>query len=67
MNETRRLSRSDLEEFLTSQKIPFETVEHEAVFTVDALMEISDQMPGLHHKNLFLKEKKNNRLFLLVT
>ena len=41
------------------------TVEHEAAFTVDEAVELRGAIPGLHTKNLFLKDKKGS--YFLVT
>lgn len=41
------------------------TVEHEAAFTVDQAVELRGAIPGLHTKNLFLKDKKG--AYFLVT
>ncbi|UOM36416.1 prolyl-tRNA synthetase associated domain-containing protein [Acuticoccus sp. I52.16.1] len=41
------------------------TVEHEAAFTVDSAVELRGTIPGLHTKNLFLKDKKG--AYFLVT
>ena len=41
------------------------TVEHEAAFTVDQAVELRGTIPGLHTKNLFLKDKKGS--YFLVT
>lgn len=47
--------------------VPFNTMEHPAVFTVPELMEhVSTVMPGLHAKNLFVKDKKSGRLYLIT-
>jgi Ala-tRNA(Pro) deacylase len=42
-----------------------ETVEHEAVFTVEESSKLERTLPGGHTKNLFLKDKQD-RLFLVV-
>ena len=44
--------------------IPHETVEHEAVFTVEEGQEIKARLPGGHTKNLFLKDKAGQ--FVLI-
>jgi len=58
-------SRQDLFEHLARLGILTETVEHEAVFTVQESARLERTLPGGHTKNLFLKDKKD-RLFLLV-
>lgn len=42
---------------LAALGIPFELHEHEAVFTVEESHGIKASIPGLHTKNLFLKDK----------
>lgn len=46
--------------------IPYTNHTHPAVFTVDQAALHKDGIAGVHSKNLFLKDKKNN-LFLVVT
>jgi Ala-tRNA(Pro) deacylase len=58
-------SRSDLFTRLAGLGILTETVEHEAVFTVEQSSLLERQLPGGHTKNLFLKDRKD-RLFLVV-
>ena len=50
---------------LTALSIAHEVFEHEAVFTVEASQRVSAHVPGMHVKNLFLKDK--NGRFWLVT
>ncbi|XP_042863146.1 uncharacterized protein LOC122247696 isoform X2 [Penaeus japonicus] len=54
------VDRNGLEKYLKSLSIPYQVQDHEEVFTVDALMKNVRGMPGLHMKNLFLKDKKKN-------
>jgi len=58
-------SRQDLFARLARLGIPTETVEHEAVFTVEQSARLERLLPGGHTKNLFLKDKKD-KLFLVV-
>jgi Ala-tRNA(Pro) deacylase len=58
-------SRQDLFARLARLGILTETVEHEAVFTVQQSSKLERTLPGGHTKNLFLKDKKD-RLFLVV-
>jgi len=46
--------------------ISYQIVEHEAVFTVEESSAIDRDMPGLHTKNLFLKDKKKKYWLLIV-
>lgn len=58
-------TREELFSFLDALGIAHRTVEHPAIFTVEAGRDYKASMPGGHSKNLFLKDKKD-RLFLLV-
>jgi Ala-tRNA(Pro) deacylase len=58
-------SRQDLFARLSCLGIVTETMEHEAVFTVEQSAKLEHVLPGGHTKNLFLKDKKD-RLFLVV-
>lgn len=49
---------------LDARGIRFERVDHEAVFTVAESQALRGTLPGLHSKNLFVKDKKG-RLFLV--
>ncbi len=50
--------------FLTARAIPYERLDHVAVFTVAESKALRGTVPGLHSKNLFLKDKKG-RYFLV--
>ena len=50
---------------LEQLKISHTTVSHEAAMTVDESRAVRGDVPGLHSKNLFLKDKKGN-LWLVV-
>jgi len=52
--------------FLTHHNISYQRWDHPAVFTVEQVNELAIQMPGLHTKNLFLRDKRATRLFMLV-
>lgn len=58
--------RAKLERYLTELGISFTTLIHPAVFTVSELMEHVICMPGLHAKNLFVKDKKSGSLYLIT-
>ena len=58
--------RKELMDYLEKLGITSETVEHPAVFTVEAMMPYVGHLPGAHSKNLFLKDKKKKRLWLLT-
>ena len=58
-------SRADLFALFDRLGIAARTYEHPAVFTVSESRALKASIPGLHSKNLFLKDKKD-RLFLVV-
>nr|CAH0111927.1 unnamed protein product [Daphnia galeata] len=60
------MKRSNLEKYLLELGIAFRTVEHPAVFTVAAMMEHISHLVGFHAKNLFVKDKKTNKLYLIT-
>lgn len=56
---------AELFAFLDSLTIEHTTVEHRPLFTVEDGRDLHAQIPGLHCKNLFLKDKKD-KLWLVV-
>lgn len=58
-------SQARLAAIFTALGIDPPTVEHEAAFSVDDSRELRGTIPGVHTKNLFLKDKKG-RLFLVT-
>lgn len=58
--------RKELMEYLENLEITSETVEHPAVFTVEAMMPYVGHLSGALSKNLFLKDKKKKRLWLFT-
>ncbi len=50
-------SPADLFAYLDRLQITHETVQHEALFTVDEGRDLKASMPGGHTKNLFMKDK----------
>ena len=58
---------SDLFAFLTTHAIPYERYDHEAVFTCEQAERAVPPIPAAHTKNLFLRDKKGQRHWLLVT
>ena len=59
-------SPEDLFAFLDDHAIAHQTHWHEAVFTVDEGADLKAAMPGVHTKNLFLKDKKGRHFLLTV-
>ena len=56
----------DIYQVLRQLGIEYEVSEHEAAFTVDQADRIYGQLEGAHTKNLFLRNKKGTRHYLLV-
>ena len=46
---------------------PYTITNHDAVFTMEAMAAHSESIPGIILKNLVLKEKKTDQLFMLST
>jgi Ala-tRNA(Pro) deacylase len=53
-------------EFLASHDIEFERYDHPPVFTVKDVKRLVPPLPGAKTKNLFFRDKKGNRHFLVV-
>lgn len=56
----------DIEAFLRSHGIAFQRFEHPAVSTCEESSRLCPPMPGLHTKNLFLRDEKKQRIFLVI-
>lgn len=56
---------ADIEQFLKVHGIPFQRFDHPAVFTCTESEKLCPEMPGMHTKNLFLKDEKKRRHILL--
>lgn len=59
-------NREILENFLKDLGIDFNVVTHPEVFTVEAMMPHLHEVEGLVCKNLFLKDKKKKKLWLVT-
>ena len=57
----------DIFQFLEQNGIPYQRVDHPAVFTVEEANRLVPELPGVHTKNLFLRDKKATHFFLLVS
>lgn len=55
----------NIEQFLHEHSIPFQRFDHPAVRTCEESARLCPRMPGMHTKNLFLKDEKNRRHILL--
>lgn len=47
--------------------IPFTLYEHEAVFTVEEASKLEGTIPGLHTRNLFLRNKKKQNFLITLS
>lgn len=56
----------DIYEFLDSKKISYERHNHPAVFTVKEAKLLSPKLAGAATKNIFLRDKKGSRHFLVT-
>lgn len=56
----------DIYAFLKSHDIAFERFDHPAVFTCEQAAELRTPMPGKDTKNLFLRDEKGKRHFLVT-
>ena len=57
---------ADIYEFLDSIDVSYERFDHPPVFTVSEAKRLSPEMDGASTKNLFLRDKKGIRHFLVV-
>ena len=57
---------SDLFTFLDTHGVRYERCDHPAVFTVAEAAQLVPALPAAHTKNLFLRDKKGERHFLVV-
>ena len=58
--------KQEIKAFLEGKNIPFEWVEHKAVYTIEEMEELGlESMDGIA-KNLFLRDQKGKRHFLVV-
>jgi Ala-tRNA(Pro) deacylase len=66
MNLPAPMDTSQLLEFLDQHQISYEYHDHVAVFTSQQARDLIEPLPGASAKNLFLRNKKGNRHFLLT-
>ena len=57
---------TDIYEFLDTIEVSYERFDHPAVYTVSEAKKLSPKMAGASTKNLFLRDKKGIRHFLVV-
>ena len=56
----------DIYEFLAQHDIPYERVDHPPVFTCEEAERLVPPLPGVHTKNLFLRDKKGRNHVLVM-
>ena len=56
----------DIYQFLQANRIEFQRFDHLPVFTVADVHRLTPDLPGAGTKNLFFRDKKGNRHFLVV-
>ena len=56
----------DVYAFLADCEVPYQRVDHPPVFTVAEAEEKVPPLPGVHTKNLFLRDGKGRRHFLVI-
>lgn len=56
----------DLFAFLDRLAVPYRTVEHPPLFTVDESRALRGEIPGGHTKNLFLKDKRGTLVLVVA-
>lgn len=56
----------DIFEFLSEMSIDYQRFDHPPVFTVADVHRLTPDLPGVKTKNLFLRDSKNDRHFLVV-
>ena len=58
--------KQEIKAFLEGKNIPFEWVEHKAVYTIEEMEELGLESMDEIAKNLFLRDQKGKRHFLVV-
>ncbi len=53
-------------QFLENCKIEYRKYQHQPVFTVDQAKELSSDLEGTNCRNLFLRNRKGNRYYLVI-
>lgn len=55
-----------LYKFLTAQHITFEQYDHPPLYTCEDANRLASHIPGAKTKNLFLRDRKGKRHFLVI-
>ena len=56
----------NIKKYLQEKEIKFKTYEHPAVYTCEEAEKYNKNMKGIHSKNLFLKNKKSTKFYLII-
>ena len=57
---------ADIYRFLSEYRIAYERFDHPPVYTVEDVHRLTPDLPGTKTKNLFFRDSKNDRHFLVV-
>ena len=58
--------KKEVKEYLKNHEISHEWIDHEAVFTIDEVLALGLENPECVVKNLFLRDQKGKRHFLVL-
>ena len=61
-----RMNKQAVYAYLAGRRIPYEAAEHEAVFSMAELPSVPLLYPGANAKNLFVRDAKKERYFLIT-
>ena len=59
-------ARQELLDYLNSINVKYDLYEHPPAFTVEEAIKYCSHIPGMHCKNLFMRDHKGRRHFLLI-
>ncbi len=57
---------NEVERYLRENGIEFKIHKHPAVYTCEQTEKFAESVAGIHAKNLFLKDKKSERFYLII-
>lgn len=60
------MNKAEIYQYLTEQKIPYETMEHPAVFNMEELGALHLPHPQWDAKNLFVRDDKKRNYYLIT-
>lgn len=60
------MTKTEIYEYLTKRKIPYEVTDHEAVWNMEDLSEVELPHPEADAKNLFVRDDKKQNYFLIT-